>query len=330
MNDLMALSVIVKGEVLSSNLAEFRESVKKFTAEINRDLCTDEQFGQAEIDVKSLKKLEEVHALAQERTLSQAEGINALLKELSESSEEVRKIRLDIESLIKREKERVKSRLIADALNKIECAGHLRLKTFASVVEGSIKGKRTLDSINKALSEVVETINEQLSASAAVIAEYEVQNEIVPDKETLVLGNAENVRLILAQRKQAREAGEEQKRLQKIADDERNERIKAQAEAKSAIEAQALHVETKPVIETELKLAPVVGHVAPVSNPAPEVEDEPEAQELARLISMIRDAFAPIKAARQSLKYPHNILLASEFAAAVLPAFQTLQKGGGA
>ncbi len=326
----MELAVVVKGEVVSSNLVEFRGAVKLFVAAINRNLTTDLEFGQAEDDVKQLKKLEEVHKLSEARVLEQAQGINQLLKELKESSEEVSKVRLELEKTIKSRKEAVKSQLVSTALNKLECAPHLRLKTFGSVVENSIKGKKTLDSMEKSLAQIVETINEQLAASKAVIAEYEKDNEVVPDADTLMLGNAENVRLVLAQRKQAREAAEEKKRLEQIAENERNARIKAEAQAKAEREqAQREHaIGQTTLVETVPAPAPAVAPA--VASPAVVAPEQATSEEeMSIFMNVCLNAFAQLKTARAEIKHEENAVKIDAFRGSINAAWKVL-KGGAA
>jgi hypothetical protein len=341
---VMALAVVVKGEVVSSNLVEFRASVNAYVAKINKELKTDSDFGQAEIDVKSLKKMEELHKLAEERVLSQAEGINALLKELAESNLEVSRVRLDLEATIKRQKDSVKARLVTDALNLVECAPHLRLKTFGTIIEGAIKGKKTLESMEKSLLEIVGSLNEQLRASYAVIAEYEAANEVVPDKDALALGAAENVRLEMARRKQAREAAEEKKRLEKIADDERNARLKAEAEMKREREAnEKAQREAHPVpseaersqewerreMETKATFATAPAPAPVVAQPVVKTDvlrQSPE-KEMQQFQEVCLEVFAKIKAARGNIVHEENAAKIDAFRAAINNAWK-LMKGG--
>jgi DNA repair exonuclease SbcCD ATPase subunit len=311
----MELAVVVKGEVVSSNLPEFREAVAMFISGINRDLKTDAEFGQAEGDVKRLRAVEDGIKTTKARALAQAESLNALLSELDESDAEVRKTRLELENQIKRQKEAVRSQLVADALNAIQCAPHLRLKTFGSVVEGSIKGKKSLDSIKKSLREISGSINELIANCKAVIEEWETSTgEICPDKETLMLGNPDNVRLVLAQRTQARMAAEEKKRLEEAAQAEREARMKAEAEAKAA---------PAPNVTTPTLVA------LPAPTPASPTVELTEAEEMAAFQRTLQNAFAPIKAAREGLNHSNNIQRAKAFALALNDAWKLL-KGGGA
>lgn len=326
----LALAIVVKGEVVSSNLPEFRDAVKFFVGAINRDLVTDDQFNQADVDAKRLKALEEAIAAAKQKALADAVTLHALFTALDDSSEEIRKTRLDLENQIKRQKESVKSQLVADALNKVDCAPHLRLKTYGSIVENAIKGKRTLDSMEKALSQIVGSLNEQLAATKAVIAEWEAANEICPDAETLALEPAETVRLKLQQRTQARIAAEEKKRLAHVAEEERQKRIAAEAEAKAAQAPPAVApvvVNETPVRETQAPLSYTRETQAPAPSAA-EVATEDEAAERARFVAIVRQAFVPIKEARAALKFPNNRTAALAFTNGVLEHWETLSKGG--
>ena len=321
----LALAVVVKGEVVSSNLPEFREAVTLFVSAINRDLSTDEQFGQAEIDTKRLKALEESITAAKAKALSDAEQLHALFTALDDANGEVRTARLDLEKQIDTQKKAVRAQLVADALNRIACPARLRLKTYGTIVENAIKGKRTLDSMEKALTQIVGCLNEQLAATKAVIAEWEAANETCPDAETLELEPAETVRLKLQARTQARQAADEKKRLEKIAEDERQQRLAAEAQAKAAQQPAApaapVVVHETPARETQAPL--------PVTNETQAgAATEDEAAERARFVALVRAAFAPIKTARESLKFPNNILAAKEFAAGVVPHWEILTKGG--
>lgn len=335
MSNNMTLSIVCKGEVISSNLPEFRDAVVAFVGAINRELVTDEQFGQAEIDVKRLKNIEEATLAAKEKALRDAETLHALFVSLDEIAEIPRQARLDLSSLIDRQKKAVRAQLVADALNRIECAAHLRLKNFGAIVEGSIKGKRTLDSMQKALDIIVGSLNAQIAASKAVIAEWEAANqERVPDADVLEIEQPETVRLKLQARTDARKAAEERKRLEeeqarerkRLADEVAAERAtRLQAEA-----AAAPQPAPAPQAQEATAPAPIVESL-PTSEPAQEfalTAEESEDEELARLCFAIRAAFSPIRNVKESLKHQRNIDLAKAFANNINAAFKWLEKGG--
>jgi hypothetical protein len=342
MSDDMTLSIVCKGEVLSSNLPEFRDAVVAFVGAINRELVTDEQFGQAEIDVKRLKSIEEGTLAAKEKALRDAETLHALFVSLDEIAEIPRQARLDLSGLIDRQKKAVRAQLVADALNRIECAAHLRLKNFGAVVESSIKGKRTLDSMQKALDIIVGSLNAQIAAAKAIIAEWEATNqERVPDADALEIEQPETVRLKLQARTDARKAAEERKRLEeeqarerkRLADEaaaERAARVKAEAEAKAQEERNYTPQGESLPTQVLPQAAPIVESL-PTSEPAQEfalTAEENADEELARLCFAIRAAFLPIRAVRESLKHQRNIDLAKAFASNVNVSFKWLEKGG--
>lgn len=304
MSEILTLTVAVKGEVVSSNLPEFREAVTLFLCEVNRDLKTDEQFGQAEIDVKRLKAIEEGIAAAKVKALADAETLRALFRNLDEANEEVRKARLELENLVKRQKESVKADLVATALHKVACAPHLRLRNYRERIEGAIKGKRTLDSMESALNQAVGMANEQIDQCRAVIDEWKMANDedFPPDFDALIITSPDMVRLELQLRTEKKAADAERRRLEKIAEEERANSRRAMAEAQAA-----------PVVVQEL--------------PTRE-GGESEAAERARFIALVRAAFGSIKAAREGLKYSNNILVAKAFAVGVASHWESLTKGG--
>jgi hypothetical protein len=334
MSDSMTLSIVCKGEVISSNLPEFRDAVTAFVGAINRDLVTDEQFGQAEIDVRRLKSIEEATLAAKEKALRDAETLHALFVSLDEIAEIPRQARLDLSSLIDRQKKAVRAQLVADALNRIECAAHLRLKNFGAAVESSIKGKRTLDSMQKALDIIVGSLNSQIAASKAVIAEWESANqERVPDADALEIEQPETVRLKLQARTDARKAAEERKRLEEEQARERKRLVdEAAAERAARLQAEAAAPQPAPAPQAQESAAPApIVESLPASEPVQEfalTAEESEEEELARLCFAIRAAFLPIRSVRGSLKHQRNIDLAEAFASNVNVAFKWLEKGG--
>jgi hypothetical protein len=341
MSNDMTLSIVCKGEVISSNLPEFRDAVVAFVGAINRELVTDEQFGQAEIDVKRLKSIEEATLAAKEKALRDAETLHALFTSLDEIAEIPRQARLDLSGLIDRQKKAVRAQLVADALNRIECAAHLRLKNFGAIVEGSIKGKRTLDSMQKALDIIVGSLNAQIAASKAVITEWESANqERVPDADALEIEQPETVRLKLQARTDARKAAEERKRLEEEQARERRRLADEVAAERAAnaqlVQAQVAAPQPAPVPQAQESAAPVpIVESLPASEPASEpaqefalTAEESEEEELARLCFAIRAAFSPIRTVKESLKHQRNIDLAKAFASNINVAFKWLEKGG--
>lgn len=332
--EILTLSIAVKGEVVSCNLPEFRDAVTLFLSEINRDLVTDDQFGQAEIDVKRLKSIEESIVAAKKKALEDAETLRNLFDSLDDATGEVSKARLELEKLIKQKKESVKSALVATALNNINCAPHLRLKTYGTRMDSAIKGKRTLDSMEAALNQAVGMANEQIAKCREVIAVWQKANDedSPPDYDALIITSPDMVRLELQRRSEKKAADAECRRLEDVAEQERQKARAAQASAVAS--AAPSEVDRRNEWERQekedkaaMQAAPAPQPIAPavVATPAP--EGETEEQELARYKAACLACFAPLKAARAALQHPANIEKAGKLAAAINAAWTEL-KGG--
>ncbi|MEG1741143.1 MAG: hypothetical protein RR250_07470, partial [Akkermansia sp.] len=227
----LVLVVEAKGEVLSSNLDVFRESVRENLLLVNRDLRSDEDFGQAELDVKGLKFAEEVVKEAKRKALEDAEGLNAFFVALDESADEVRQARLELEKLIKERKEKVKKELVEEAVGALDCDFSLRSR-FNGVFDSEVKGKKSVDSIKKGLARAVALCNGSIRESREVIAFFKAQygDHSVPDELSLEVMNASVVKVELQRRAELKRADEEKARLVEEAAQARREAQVARAQ----------------------------------------------------------------------------------------------------
>ena len=193
--ELIPLIIETRGEVIASNVDEFRELVRGALADINRELKTDEEFGQAELDVKALKGAEDAVKAAKEKALADAEQLNALFRALDETGEEIRAPRLELEKLIAKRKEEVKTELVTEALGRLDCAPRLRASVFGRSLQDAIKGKRTLDSMRKALDVTVTTHNAMIGQCRIAIDTFtwEHGKELVLDAEDLEVKTLDQV-----------------------------------------------------------------------------------------------------------------------------------------
>ena len=111
---IIPLTVEARGEIITNNLPEFRELVREAMGNINRDLKSDEDFGQAEIDVKALKSAED--AVRDAAVQAFDDRLKTMVAELTETAEEIRAPRLELEKLIAKRKDEVKTEIIESAL----------------------------------------------------------------------------------------------------------------------------------------------------------------------------------------------------------------------
>lgn len=307
----LVLVVEAKGEIVSSNLELFREKVQENLALVNRNLQTDEDFGQAELDVKGLKFAEEVVKEAKRKALEDAESLNAFFAALDESAEEVRQARLELEKLIKERKEKIKKELVAEALGAIDCDPSLKPK-FNGVIDSEIKGKKSVDSIKKGLSRAVALCNGGIRESREVIALFRAQHgdNSVPDERNLEIMNASVVKVELQRRADLKKADEEKARLVEEAAQARRE---AQAAREETPEAPA-----PPQQSTPIRMS------VPVAQVAKKTADT----EWAEFKVSIFAAFGQIKEAKQKLEFEENIQRIDEFSKAINAAWKTASRGG--
>jgi hypothetical protein len=316
--------VEARGEIITNNLPEFRELVREALGNINRDLKSDEDFGQAELDVKALKQAEDTVRAAALQAFD--EKLKELVEGLNETAEEIRAPRLELEKLISKRKEEVKAEIIAAAMEKLDCAPRLRQSIYGKSVAEAIKGKRTLDSMQKALEVVITVHNGCIAKNRASIASFMKTHgeDLVPDREDLEVKSPDSVEGELRRRFEAKKATEERKRLEA-------EAAKAKAEAQAAIrEAEA--AKAAPVIKGMLpandlpkppKIGSIpvgnVGNVVPFNAPS---EATTAVAEWAAFKSAVFTSFGPLKVAKDGLKHAENIIRAGEFAKAVNAAWQ--------
>ncbi|HEY1122246.1 MAG TPA: hypothetical protein VGE67_11630 [Haloferula sp.] len=308
--ELIPLSIETRGEVIASNADEFRELVRGALSQINRELKTDEEFGQAELDVKALKGAEDSVKSAKEKALADAEQLQALFRVLDDTAEEIRVPRLELEKLIAKRKGEVKQELITEAVGKLVCAPRLRAGTFGRSLTESMKGKRTLDSMRKALDVTVLTHNAMIGKSRAAIAAFVETNgqELVMDAEDLEVRSPDNVEGELRRRFELHKAEGERLRLAAEAEKARAEVAQMKHEAAEA---------SKPPL-------PPIGTAPPRTvPPANQLPTEMEAAaEWAAFKAKVVAAFAPVKEARGTLQSAENVAKAAAFAEAVGKAWK--------
>lgn len=323
--ELIPLTIEARGEVITSNVDEVREMVRAALSNINRDLNTDEEFGQAELDVKALKGQEERFTSAKEKALKDAEALHELFAAIDATVEEIRKPRLELEKLIAKRKEEVKSELIEEALGTFDIDPKDARKHFLAGLQTAIKGKRTVESIRTALR--VYATNQQaiIAANRTEIAEFEAGYgcDMTMDRRELELKSKDYVIGELQRRFEGKKANDERKRLEA-------EAAKAKAEAQAAIrEAEAAKQPVKPApLPTPPKIGSIpVGSDAKQPDPqSVQAEVQNEAAEWSEFRAAVFSAFATLKAARMAIKHPRNVQRAHYFANAVNEAWQDVNE----
>lgn len=311
---IIPLMIEAKGEIIQNNLPEFRELVREALGNINRDLVTDEQFGQAELDVKALKEAEDAVRTAAVKAFD--EQLKALVDGLNETAEEIRVPRLELEKIIAKRKEDVKSEIVEEFLGKFDIDPKTARKHFLAGLQSNIKGKRTLESMRTACRIYQTTQQALIVQCRAILASFEKAHgqDLISDRRELELEKPDGLEAELRRRFEAKRAREEKAKLEAEA---------ATAKAEAANAQAALAEANKPPVDPRnphnLPLPPKIGSIptgskaeVPESNVVPfALEASPEtiteADEWKQVEATVYAAFALIKEHRERLIHPRNL-----------------------
>ena len=251
-DSLPALLVQVTGMVTASNLDEFKATALAAIAGVNRDLKTDQDFADAEKAVKWCSEVESRLAAAKEHALAQTASIDELFRTMDDISAEARRVRLDLDKLVKARKEAIKGEIVAEARRAYELHEDvLRAETGGPWIvltppdfAGAIKGLRTVDSIRNAVDTTLAQAKIRADESARkireslrILAEDGAGFEFLFSDRLALIGKApEDLRLVVSSRIAAHKAAEERKEAERQAAEakriaEAEERARRQAEA---------------------------------------------------------------------------------------------------
>lgn len=212
-DNLPALRIELRGEVSASNLAEFKAHAFEVLSGINRNLVTDQDFADAEKTVKWCKDVEDKIAASKANALSQTVTIEEAFRLMDDVSEEVRRIRLELDRLVKAEKENRRNQILAaaaDDFNKHIAAINYRLQVvrlpaIACDIVGAMKGKRTIETLENAAQTAVANakveanqLEQAITTRLELIAELGVEHPaLFPDKQQLVQHDEQTLRTLI-------------------------------------------------------------------------------------------------------------------------------------
>jgi len=256
-DQLPALRVDVTGMVTFSNLAEFKAGAMQVLGAINRDLQTDEDFADAEQTVKWAKGVEERLEAVKGQALSQTADIEAVFRTIDEVSAETRRIRLDLDKLVKARKEAVRGEIVAAGVAAVRAhfdtinatMGEHRFSPTQSLslnIGAAIKGKKSISSMRDAVdaAAAAEKIAasqqaERIRACAAILAEHPDHASLFADRVLLCASKApDDLRNLVAariaefERREADRLEHERERIRQ----EESERIERERAAAAAVE----------------------------------------------------------------------------------------------
>ncbi len=155
---LPALSIQINGQVVASNLDDFKARADAFIASIKTELTTDEDFAQAEVTVKFCADAELALAIGKKSALAQMEDVDYLMRTVDHISEQMRAKRLALEKLVEAKKKSIREGIIEKAMR--EFAAHVaeledEIKPIKLIVQardfaGAMRGKRTIATLRNA------------------------------------------------------------------------------------------------------------------------------------------------------------------------------------
>ncbi|MBP6421583.1 MAG: hypothetical protein KA271_01690 [Propionivibrio sp.] len=249
---LPALLVQVEGRVLATNLDVFKESALKFIAGINTNLQTDQDFADAEKTVKFCKDGEERLELVKAQALAQTASIDDLFRTIDNISAELKTKRLQLDKLVKAEKENRKIEIIQQAKDTFQQhVSALNKRIGGSWMPGlmpafaeAIKGLKSLDSMREKVgttlanakieaNEIADRITDNRNSLDGDPPQYGYWMFLFPDFASVCTKAREDFDALLASRIAKHEASIEAERARIQAE----ERAKAEREAAAKIEA---------------------------------------------------------------------------------------------
>lgn len=254
---LPALRIEVTGMVTASNLDAFHRHAMAVFGSINTDLQTDADFADAEKTVKWCKDVEDRLEAAKQHALSQTASIDDLFRTIDAIKAEARAKRLELDRLVKAEKETRKAEIVGsarlslldhiEALNKRIGGNYMPAANLVQLGE-AIRGLKSIDSMREKVGNALMAAKLEASAIADRIEANRKTAEdmsLVPDFASICTKLPEDFAALYAHRKQQR-AEAEAKRLEA-----ERERIRQEEEAKARREAAAKALEEERRIRAE-------------------------------------------------------------------------------
>lgn len=257
------LHVQTRGEVVKSNLPQFKEHADRFIAAIKTTLETDQDFADAEETVKFCDRAEKSLEQTKASAIAQTASIDDLMRTIDHIQAQLRTKRLTLEKLVKSEKEARKEKILAEG--KAKYAEHLaaldaevapvRLNLAVPDFAGAMKGKRTIASLADAVDTTLATAKIAANAAAADLrakkawyagaaAEYLF---LFDDLAALVVKSMDDFKLVVETRI-ANHKQVEQEKADRLAEEsrariQREEQAKAEATAREVTVPAANHSE---------------------------------------------------------------------------------------
>lgn len=300
-----ALSLVIEGRVLASNLDAFKAGADAFIARLPKpeDLQSDQDFADADAAVKACEDAESRIKTAKEMAQAQMTDVDAVFRAADHIAATIRSARLALAKVVESEKDRRRADIIAGAVRSVgEHYGMLNASlgryainppsSLSSEIGAAVKGKRTLTSITDAANTAAANAKiaasqraEVVRANAAMIDADTEHATLYPDAVSLVTTmTSDNLKNLMfariaehAKREEAkleaerqRIRAEEQAKAERAAREElvRLEQQRAAEDARIAAEAKAQEKPLPPVTMTVVQPQAFVAPAQPAAQPS--------------------------------------------------------------
>ena len=277
---LPALFVEVTGKVVSSNLNVFRDRAIQVFSSINTTLKTDQDFADADKSAKWCKDIEDRLEATKAQALGQTASIDELFRTINAIQEEARQKRLQLEKLVKAEKDSRKTELVVETDREYRehlarlndrLGGNMPAQPIA--FGEATKGLKTIasmrDKLGTALAAAKIAANDLADTIEAnfKLIDSDEKRALVPDLKQICVKAPDDFANLIAQRVSQHQAAVEKRKKEEA----EAERIKAEsAAAEPAAPAATKAPEPNPALmEKPTANPPAVVQPAAASNDEP-------------------------------------------------------------
>ena len=253
---LPALFVQIKGEVTTSNLPAFVGAADQFLANIKTELETDQDFADAEANVKACDTAEKGIEAAKKAITAQVADIDTVMRTMDLYRDKLRNVRLRLKKLVDTEKDARKQEIFQNAIrafsNHVDAleaeTKPIRLclicPDFATAMKGLKKLSAMQDAVNTALANgkiAADAVAKDIRGKLAWCKENAAgQSALFPDLQQIIGKPMEDFALTVTSRIEAQKKAEanklEAERARIQAEEESKARAKIEAERRAILE----------------------------------------------------------------------------------------------
>lgn len=269
--DLPAITYRMDGLTLNSNFDVFKEAALALVEQSQQPIETDQDFANAEAQVKIFKKAETKIKALSEQVLGEVQSIDTFVKDLKFIGEQIRQARLATDKQVKNRKDEIRLQILTAADRQIgtyekEIEAQINAPISAKVsVADAMKGKKTVTSLKEAADTAVAQAKIEIDGLANIAKTNKAYLEGVAPSYGFLFNDWSHIAFLeglafqgivdkrITDHKAAEDARLEDERARIRAEEEAKAKAKADAEAKAKMEAEgkAAHpvAEAKPVME---------------------------------------------------------------------------------